>query len=199
MEEQIKGAEPLKNERHELFCHEYLKTLSAQEAGKAVGFKTRQHAWDVLQREEVEERIAYLNGQRIKRVDVDADYVLKRLVEIDQMDVLDIMDDNYAFKPIGEWPPIWRQYVSNIENIEEFDGRGDDKTQVGWLKKIKWPDKVKNLELLGKHIAVGAFKESVEHKHSGSVDLKSVPDDALDKRIKELENKVMQNDKRGEA
>lgn len=173
MEEQIKGAEPLENERHELFCHEYLKTLSAQEAGKAVGFKTRQHAWDVLQRVEVEERIAYLNGQRIKRVDVDADYVLKRLVEIDQMDVLDIMDDNYAFKPIGEWPPIWRQYVSNIENIEEFDGRGDDKTQVGWLKKIKWPDKVKNLELLGKHIAVGAFKESVEHKHSGEVTVRS--------------------------
>ncbi|MFL4393568.1 terminase small subunit [Acinetobacter pittii] len=163
MEEQIKGAEPLENERHEKFCHEYLKTLSSQEAGKAVGFKTRQHAWDVLQREEVEERIAYLNGQRLKRVDVDADYVLKRLVEIDQMDVLDIMDDNYAFKPIGEWPPIWRQYVSNIENIEEFDGRGDDKNQVGWLKKIKWPDKVKNLELLGKHIAVGAFKEKIEH------------------------------------
>ncbi|MBI1408437.1 terminase small subunit [Acinetobacter baumannii] len=171
MEEQIKGAEPLENERHELFCHEYLKTLSAQEAGKATGYKNRQNAWDVLQRDEVQERIAYLNGQRLKRVDVNADYVLKRLVEIDQMDVLDIMDDNYAFKPIGEWPPIWRQYVSNIENIEEFDGRGEDKTQVGWLKKIKWPDKVKNLELLGKHIAVGAFKESVEHKHSGSVDM----------------------------
>jgi hypothetical protein len=30
-------------------------------------------------------------------------------------------------------------------------------------KKIKWPDKVKNLELLGKHIAVGAFKEKIEH------------------------------------
>ncbi|HFX6226464.1 TPA: terminase small subunit [Acinetobacter nosocomialis] len=199
MEEQIKGAEPLKNEGHELFCHEYLKTLSSQAAGEAVGYKTRQHAWDVLQRDEVQERIAYLNGQRLKRVDVNADYVLKRLVEIDQMDVLDIMDDNYAFKPISEWPPIWRQYVSNIENIEEFDGHGEDKTQVGWLKKIKWPDKVKNLELLGKHIAIGAFKESVEHKHSGKIDLQSVPDDALDKRIKELEIKVMQNDKRGEA
>ncbi|AZC09441.1 terminase small subunit [Acinetobacter nosocomialis] len=199
MEEQIKGAEPLENERHELFCHEYLKTLSAQEAGKAVGFKTRQHAWDVLQREEVQERIAYLNGQRLKRVDVDADYVLRRLVEIDQMDVLDIMDDKFCLKPISEWPKVWRQFVSNIENNEEFEGYGEDREQSGWLKKIKWPDKVKNLELLGKHIAVGAFKESVEHKHSGKIDLQTVPDDALDKRIKELEIKVMQNDKRGET
>lgn len=161
--EQIKGAEPLKNLRHEEFCHEYLKTLSPSEAGKATGYKNRQNAWDVLQRDDVQERIAYLNTQRMNRVDVDADYVLKRLVEIDQMDVLDIMDDNYCFKPIGEWPKIWRQYVSNIENTEEFEGYGEDREQSGWLKKIKWPDKVKNLELLGKHIAVGAFKESVEH------------------------------------
>lgn len=161
--EQIKGAEPLKNLRHEEFCHEYLRTLSPAEAGKATGYKNRQNAWDVLQRDDVQERIAYLNTQRMNRVDVDADYVLKRLVEIDQMDVLDIMDDAYNFKPIGEWPPIWRQYVSNIENIEQFEGYGEDREQSGWLKKIKWPDKVKNLELLGKHVSVGAFKEKIEH------------------------------------
>ncbi|MBJ8495551.1 terminase small subunit [Acinetobacter nosocomialis] len=156
MEEQIKGAEPLKNLRHEEFCHEYLKTLSAQAAGEATGYKNRQNAWDVLQREEVQERIAYLNGIRLKRVDVDADYVLRRLVEIDQMDVLDIMDDKFCLKPIGDWPKVWRQYVNSIENMEITDS-------AGWMRKIKWPDKVKNLELLGKHIAVGAFKEQVEH------------------------------------
>ncbi|WP_119684624.1 terminase small subunit [Acinetobacter pittii] len=165
MEEQIKGAEPLKNLRHEEFCHEYLKTLSPQEAGKTVGFKTRQHAWEVLQREEVEERIAYLNTQRLNRVDVDADYVLRRLVEIDQMDVLDIMDEKLNMKPLDEWPPIWRQYVNSIENMEITDS-------AGWMRKIKWPDKVKNLELLGKHIAVGAFKDKVEH--SGTIEIQSV-------------------------
>ena len=30
------------------------------------------------------------------------------------------------------------------------------------MKKIKWPDKTKNLELLGKHISVQAFKEKTE-------------------------------------
>lgn len=167
MEEQIKGAEPLKNLRHEEFCHEYLKTLSAQEAGKAVGFKTRQHAWDVLQREEVEERIAYLNTQRLNRVDVDADYVLKRLVEIDKMDVLDIMDEKLNMKPLDEWPPIWRQYVNSIENMQITDS-------AGWMRKIKWPDKVKNLELIGKHISVGAFKDKIEH--SGTIEIQSVSD-----------------------
>ncbi|MCG6527916.1 terminase small subunit, partial [Vibrio parahaemolyticus] len=30
------------------------------------------------------------------------------------------------------------------------------------LKKVKWPDKVKNLELIGKHVDVNAFKERME-------------------------------------
>ena len=87
---------------------------------------------------------------------VDATYVLKRLVEIDQMDVLDIMDDQMKIKPVNEWPKVWRQYVVNLENLELSDGEG-------CYKKIKWPDKVKNLELLGKHVSVGAFKDKVEH------------------------------------
>ena len=78
------------------------------------------------------------------------------------MDVLDIMNDDLSLKPISEWPPIWRQYISGLDNMEEFDGRGDDRTMIGYLRKIKWPDKVKNLELLGKHISIGAFKERVE-------------------------------------
>lgn len=161
-----KGSEPLKNKQHELFCHEYLIDLNITKAAIRAKFSeksARQHGFVVFSREEVQSRIGYLSSERIERTQVDADYVLRRLVEIDQMDVLDIMDDEYNFKPIGDWPLIWRQYVSNIENLEQFEGFGEDRTQSGWLKKIKWPDKVKNLELIGKHVAVGAFKEKIEH------------------------------------
>lgn len=162
MEELPKGSEPLENDRFELFCQEYLKDLNAARAGREIGIKSRQNVTPVFARDDVQDRIAYLSNERLNRVKVDADYVLKRLVEIDQMDVLDIMDDSYNFRPIGEWPLIWRQYVSNIENIEEFDGFGEEREQSGWLKKIKWPDKIKNLEMLGKHVAVGAFKDKLE-------------------------------------
>jgi phage terminase small subunit len=39
----------------------------------------------------------------------------------------------------------------------------DEETAETILKKIKWPDKVKNLELLGKHVRQ-AFKEQVEQR-----------------------------------
>ena len=45
---------------------------------------------------------------------------------------------------------------------------GDTETIV---KKIKWPDKLRNLELLGKHIDIQAFKEQM--KVEGEIDMVS--------------------------
>lgn len=92
---------------------------------------------------------------------VNAEYVLRRLVEIDQMDLLDILNEDGALKPVSEWPPVWRSYVSGMDLSEIFEGAGDQRQMIGFLKKIKWPDKVKNLELLGKHVTVNAFRDQV--------------------------------------
>jgi phage terminase small subunit len=42
----------------------------------------------------------------------------------------------------------------------QADKDGDGAASI--LKKIKWPDKVRNLELLGKHTDVQAFRERVD-------------------------------------
>jgi phage terminase small subunit len=56
-----------------------------------------------------------------------------------------------------------------------FEGRGEDREMVGILKKIKWPDKVKNLELLGKHVSVMAFKEQIDQKITATHNIMPVP------------------------
>jgi phage terminase small subunit len=38
-----------------------------------------------------------------------------RLVEIDQMDVIDILNDDGSLKPIREWPKIWRTTLSGFD------------------------------------------------------------------------------------
>lgn len=114
----------------------------------------------------VSSRVNELKEKVVNKAVVDAAYVLNRLHEIDQMDVLDILDDEGTIKPIREWPKIWRQYLSGIDVIELSSmGEGDEK-KTAILKKIKWPDKVKNLELLGKHLSVGAFVDKVDHTSS---------------------------------
>lgn len=150
-----------------MFVLEYIKDmdLNGTQAAIRAGYSAKtaqQIAYQLLQKTSVQEAIKDAQKLRLKRLNVDADYVLNRLVQIDQMDVIDIMNDDHSLKPISEWPSIWRQYISGLDNMEEFDGRGEDRYLIGYLRKIKWPDKVKNLELLGKHISIGAFKDRVE-------------------------------------
>lgn len=113
----------------------------------------------------VRARVAELKAEAARiaeeKFKVDAEYVLRRLVEIDKMDLLDILKEDGSLKPISEWPPVWRSYVSGMDLSEIIKGSGDERQMVGFLKKIKWPDKVKNLELLGKHVTVNAFREQV--------------------------------------
>ncbi len=103
-------------------------------------------------------------AKRMERMNFDADYVLKRLIDIDEMDVVDIMNDDMTLKPLSQWPKCWRTTISGID-VMELNSLSDDNTEAV-LKKIKWPDKVKNLELLGKHTKVQAFKEQVESKNT---------------------------------
>lgn len=84
MEEQIKGAEPLKDERHEKFCQEYIANpkLRISEAGLAAGYAKRQNAWDVFKRQDVQERIEYLKLERMADLRLDQHYVIKNLQTI---------------------------------------------------------------------------------------------------------------------
>ena len=161
----------------EAYCQSYIKTPENQsQAAIDAGFSPNTAAVkaSVMMRDErIQKRIAELMEERNKRNRVSADYVLMRLVEIDQMDLLDILNDDGGMKPIAEWPKVWRTSLSAMDiatikttqaSLQKENGEADlsveDVEHI--LKKVKWPDKVKNLELIGKHVDVNAFKERLE-------------------------------------
>lgn len=161
----------------EAYCQSYIKSPENQsQAAIDAGFSPNTAAVkaSVMMRDErIQKRIAELMEERNKRNRVSADYVLMRLVEIDQMDVLDILNDDGGMKPIAEWPKVWRTSLSAMDiatikttqaSLQKENGEADlsveDVEHI--LKKVKWPDKVKNLELIGKHVDVNAFKERLE-------------------------------------
>lgn len=150
------------NDKQEMFCREYLVDLNATQAAIRAGYSDKtanRIAAQLLSKLDIGKRIQELKSERGERLAIDADYVLQRLVEIDQMDVADILLSNGEIKPIKDWPKVWRITLSGID-VTEMAG-----DSTGLLKKIKWPDKVKNLELLGKHISVQAFREQVKNEH----------------------------------
>jgi len=152
------------NQRQEMFCREYIKDLNGTQAAIRAGYSPRtadRMAYELLKKPEIQAFVLQSKAERVEEVKVDANYVLKRLIEIDEMDVADILDDGGDFLPIRKWPKVWRTTLSGLDIA--IINSGDTETI---LKKIKWPDKVKNLELLGKHIGVGAFTEKVDHTSS---------------------------------
>ncbi len=164
-------------DKQELFAREYLKDLNGTQAAIRAGYSEKtanEQASRLLANVNVQKFVAELKSARVEQTGIDAAYVLRRLVEIDQMDVLDILLQNGELKPIKDWPKVWRTTLSGMDVVEMVSA-----DSAGLLKKIKWPDKVKNLELLGKHVSVQAFKEQSSHeltgKDGGAIQIETSP------------------------
>ncbi|UNM05004.1 terminase small subunit [Citrobacter freundii] len=161
-------------DKQEMFCREYLIDLNATQAAIRAGYSAKtanRIAAQNLSKVDIQNRIAELKFKRNEDVSINAAYVLNRLVEIDQMDVLDILTSTGELKPVSQWPKVWRTTLSGLD-VVEMSAEGNT---AALLKKIKWPDKIKNLELLGKHVRVQAFKEQVEQKVIATHSIMPVP------------------------
>jgi len=147
------------------FVEEYLKDLNATQAAIRAEYSVKtaySQGQRLLKKVEVQKAIEEANKARSERTKIDSDYVLHRLAEIDRMDVLDILHDDGSLRAVRDWPPIWRQYIGGMDVLTSIT-RVNDETEIeNILKKIKWPDKLKNLDLLGKHVNVQAWRERQE-------------------------------------
>ncbi|EAO5935009.1 TPA_asm: terminase small subunit [Salmonella enterica subsp. houtenae serovar 48:g,z51:-] len=177
-------------DKQELFAREFIKDLNATQAAIRAGYSeksSRNQGARMMANDDILNRIAELKSDRNEQVGVDAAYVLRRLTEIDQMDVLDILLANGELKPIKDWPKVWRTTLSGMDVVEMASAES-----AALLKKIKWPDKVKNLELLGKHVTVQAFKEQtateITGANGGPVRYADMSEELLEEKLKELGN-----------
>lgn len=143
--------------RQSRFVDEYLLEPNATQAAIRAGYSektAKSQAQRLLTNVGVANAIAKRQQERALRTNINADYVLHRLAEIDQLDVADIIDDAGNMLPIKQWPKSWRTSISGLDVHEMMT---DDVMTV--VRKIKWPDKLKNIELLGKHNSVKAFSQ----------------------------------------
>lgn len=150
--------------KQKIFVEEYLLDANAVQAATRAGYSKRSvHAQSnaLMNKPNVIKAIEAGQQRRSRRTQIDSDYVLRRLGEIDQLDVADILDNVGNVKPVIDWPEAWRKSVSGVDLQEMMSG--DTETIV---RKIKMPDKIRNLDLMGKHVSVQAWKERMEHDFS---------------------------------
>lgn len=171
----------------ERFAQEYMRDLNASKAAERAGSRANQPGvagHEFLNNPKVAARIAELQAERAEKTKIDAAWVLTRLADEATADIADIYDENGNLLPVREWPLIWRQgLVQGIEVEELFEGRGQDRERVGILRKVKLDNRVKRIELIGKHIGVQAFREQVglsgELDINAKVDLSGLTDEQL--------------------
>lgn len=149
-------AKPKLTDKQEAFCLEYLIDLNATQAAIRAGYSkktSKDIACENLAKPNIQERITELKGKRAEEVNYTAKNVLERLMEIDSLDVIDILNSDGSMKSIVDWPKPWRTSISGLDVNEMING---DTATV--IKKIKWPDKLRNIELLGRHVDIKAWE-----------------------------------------
>lgn len=158
------------------FVEEYLIDLNATQAAIRAGYSAKtaqEQSSRLLSNVMVSAAIAAARAERSERTRIDADWVLTRLAEEADADIADIYDESGGLLPVKQWPLIWRKGLVAGLDVEEIREEG---AVVGIIRKVKLSDRIKRIELIGKHVDVSAFEERV--KHSGTMAIVVSPEDA---------------------
>ncbi|HET8792077.1 MAG TPA: terminase small subunit [Modicisalibacter sp.] len=158
--------------RQSRFIDEYLLEPNATQAYIRSGYSEKganTSAAKLLANPRIQQVLSDRMAKRSERTQIDADYVLHRLTEIDQLDVADILDDAGNMLAIRQWPKAWRTSITGLDMQEMMAG---DVMSV--VRKIKWPDKLKNIELLGKHVSVKAFDPDAQPPNPAPIHIEIV-------------------------
>lgn len=114
---------------------------------------------DAVKKEEYERSLAHQSEWMVMRL-------LDELRAIGTVDIRGAFNEDGRLKPMSEIPEAVAKAMAQVEVFEEFewDGQAKERVQTGWTKKVKFYDKLRAIELLGKKLAM--FVERHEHKHS---------------------------------
>lgn len=159
--------------KQQRFVEEYLIDLNATQAAIRAGYSAdtaHSIGHENLSKPEIAASIFEAKAKRSQQTGIDAAWLLKRLADEVVADLNDLYADDGRVRPVKEWPLIWRQGLVAGIDVETI-GEG-----AGHVTKIKISERVKRLELIGKHIDVQAFKEKIEH--SGAMTLNVTEEDA---------------------
>lgn len=143
------------------FVDEYLEDFNATQAAIRAKYSAKT-AYSIGHENLNKPEIIFEIQQRLKKMAATAIFTKKQVagVLIEQLfaDVNDIFDANGALKPVNQLPLIWRTgMITQIETETRRDPLTEGETIT--VTKLKFGDRLKRLELLGKHVDVNAFTE----------------------------------------
>ena len=161
------------NERQKQFCDEYLIDLNATQAAIRAGYSEKtayRIGAELLHKTSVSEYIEKRRNAQIKRTEITQDRVLVELAKVAFADGTDFATvgkkNRVTLTPTDDLPPDKRAAVASV------------KKGAKGAVEVKTYDKVKALELLGRHLGMfdGGGGEKAPEKGQLAETIKQMPD-----------------------
>lgn len=162
--------------KQKAFVQEYLIDLNATQAAIRAGYSAdtaRQIAATLLSNVNIQEALQEAMAAREKRTEITQEMVLRELAKIAGVDIKDYLSyrtektvvgtDDETGKPIVDY-----SHVVDLRDSDQVDGTliSEIQLQKGNLK-FKLHDRVKALELLGKHLGMFVDRTRFEGQDGG--------------------------------
>lgn len=141
----------LRNAKHETFCQEYMIDFNASAAAIRSGYSARSATTNgprLLLNAVIQARVAELRAERSVRTGVTADRVVRELARLAFADITQVVDVDRA----TVLPDVSEDDRATIASVKVKSS--PDFTE----REIKGWDKLKALELLGKHMGMFTSK-----------------------------------------
>lgn len=164
--------------KQERFVQEYLVDLNATAAAIRAGYSKKtanRIASENLSKPDIQAAIQEAIQNRQKRTEVTQDMVIQELAKLGFFDIRKLFDEDG--KPL-DISKLDGDTAAALVGLDVQDISDNDGNYIGFLKKYKMADKIRALELLGKHL--GAW----EPKDNGPKD--EAAEDGLSRSLREL-------------
>lgn len=201
------------------FAGHYLAVFDVEEAAKRCGIKRSPHYYGMALKKNpvVQAEIARQMEARMVRLNIDADFVLsellRQLARLKAMlgqDMSELYDEYGCFKPVSEWPEVWRRQLVSANDVEStfarsHDGEVNDEDgrtawdRSGQVAKIKRESTLsiereirETLRAIGEHTKVGAFnKDAPAEKPAVTVHIKNLAMVCSSEELQRIEERML--------
>lgn len=176
------------NDKQSRFVAEYLKDCNATAAYRRAGYAARGNSAEVnaarlLRNAQVAAEIAKGQAKVIERAEFNAEQVIRQLERMVTFDPRRLFHPDGRPKSITELDDDTAMVIQGLDVQEQFEGTGDDRQFVGYVKKYKLTDRLGAVNTALKMF--GKLTERVEHtgKDGGPIETRELSENEKARRI----------------
>ncbi|ERI92145.1 terminase small subunit [Clostridiales bacterium oral taxon 876 str. F0540] len=155
--------------KQKIFCDEYLIDLNATQAAIRAGYSfstAKEIGSENLTKPNIRAYIEKAMAERSRRTGINQDRVIRELAKVAFINIADVIDiDNVTVKEDASEDDL--AAIASVK-VKRYNSENGNSVE----REIKFADKLKALELLGKHL--GMFKDKIDINASLGIGLEKL-------------------------